>query len=101
MARQGVFSELWASSAQVLERRTTPWLQLRHLLAARLRQVAGEPLGPLLAALLMGRAVVELPLGRSTSTRAPEPNSWLDGDGTDFAGVNVRVVRESEMARGT
>ena len=49
----------------------------------------------------MACAVVELPLGRSTSTRAPEPNSWLDGDGTDFAGVDVRVVRESEMARRT
>ena len=46
----------------------------------------------------MACAVVELPLGRSTSTRAPEPNSGEE-DGEDFA-VDFRV-RESEMARGT
>ena len=60
LARQGVFSVLSANSAVVLERHQSPWIKLRLHLAARLRSAAGEPLGPLLAALVMGSAVVDI-----------------------------------------
>lgn len=61
LARQGIYSELHAPFAQVLQRRQGPILLLRSQLAQRFRASAGEPLGPLLAAFLMGRAVVDLP----------------------------------------
>ena len=60
LARQGVFSVLSADSAAVLERHQSSLIKLRLLLAARLSSAAGEPLGPLLAALVMGSAVVEI-----------------------------------------
>ena len=60
LARQGVFSVLSADSAVVLERHQSPLITLRLRLAARLRSAAGDPLGPLLAALVLGSAVVEI-----------------------------------------
>jgi competence protein ComEC len=70
LARQGVFTVLKADAVEVLERQQSPLLQLRSQLAVRLTAAAGDPLGPLLAALVMGGAVVELDPGLKDDFRA-------------------------------
>ena len=62
LAGQGVQTRLRVQQLQVLERPATPILDLRQRIAGRLIDAAGAERGGLLAALVLGSAVVPLPL---------------------------------------
>lgn len=61
LAGQGVHTRLRVQRLQVLERPATPILDLRQRIAGRLIGAAGAERGGLLAALVLGSAVVPLP----------------------------------------
>ncbi|MFO7630583.1 MAG: ComEC/Rec2 family competence protein [Prochlorococcaceae cyanobacterium] len=61
LARQGAWSQLQVEEWQVLRRPATPIASLRRAIAGRLLAVAGPERGGLLAALVLGSAVVPLP----------------------------------------
>ncbi len=61
LGRQGVWSRLRVEQLQVLERPATPIADLRRRIAERLIAAAGPERGGLLAALVLGSAVVPLP----------------------------------------
>ena len=70
LARQQSWSRLKVEQFQVLERPPTPVVDLRRNIAARLIQAAGPERGGLLAALVLGSAVVPLPLDLRHDFRA-------------------------------
>ncbi|MFZ0407400.1 MAG: ComEC/Rec2 family competence protein [Cyanobium sp.] len=70
LARQQSWSRLKVEEFQVLERPPTPVLDLRRSIAARLIDAAGPQRGGLLAALVLGSAVVPLPLELREAFRA-------------------------------
>jgi competence protein ComEC len=61
LAGQGVRTRLQVEQLQVLERPATPILDLRRRIAGRLIEAAGAERGGLLAALVLGSAVVPVP----------------------------------------
>ena len=62
LARQGTFSQLQVAELQVLRRPATPIADLRRRMAARLLEQAGAARGGILAALVLGSAVVPVPV---------------------------------------
>ena len=70
LARQQSWSRLKVEQFQVLKRPPTPVVDLRRSIAARLIQAAGPERGGLLAALVLGSAVVPLPLELRQDFRA-------------------------------
>ena len=70
LAGQGVRTRLRVQQLQVLERPATPILDLRQRIAGRLIDAAGAERGGLLAALVLGSAVVPLPLELREAFRA-------------------------------
>ena len=70
LARQGVFSQLQVSEWQVLQRPGTPVADLRRRMAQALLQQAGPDRGGVLAALVLGSAVVPVPAELREAFRA-------------------------------
>ena len=70
LARQGVFSQLQVEELQVLGRLATPIADLRRRMAATLLEQAGAARGGVLAALVLGSAVVPVPLEVRDAFRA-------------------------------
>jgi competence protein ComEC len=70
LARQGSWTRLEVRDLQVLSRPPTPIADLRRRLAARLIAAAGPERGGLLAALVLGSAVVPLPVELREAFRA-------------------------------
>ena len=70
LARQQSWSRLKVEQFQVLERPPTPVVDLRRTIAARLIEAAGAERGGLLAALVLGSAVVPLPIELRDAFRA-------------------------------
>jgi len=70
LARQQSWSRLKVEQFQVLERPATPVVDLRRSIAARLIEAAGPQRGGLLAALVLGSAVVPLPMELRDAFRA-------------------------------
>ncbi|MCT0207508.1 ComEC/Rec2 family competence protein [Synechococcus sp. CS-1332] len=61
LARQGSWTRLTVEQLEVLSRPATPIADLRRIIAARFMAAAGPEQGGLLAALVLGSAVVPLP----------------------------------------
>jgi len=61
LARQGAFSQLQVEQLAVIRRPATPMADLRRRIAQALLQQAGPSQGGVLAALVLGSAVVPLP----------------------------------------
>ena len=70
LARQQSWTRLKVEQFQVLERPATPVVDLRRSIAARLIEAAGPQRGGLLAALVLGSAVVPLPMELRDAFRA-------------------------------
>jgi competence protein ComEC len=70
LARRGAFSQLQVEQLVVLQRPATPVASLRRTIAERLIAGAGPERGGLLAALVLGSAVVPLPEALSGAFRA-------------------------------
>ncbi|MEI7953056.1 MAG: ComEC/Rec2 family competence protein, partial [Synechococcaceae cyanobacterium ELA182] len=70
LARQQSWTRLKVEQFQVLERPATPIVDLRRSIAARLIEAAGPQRGGLLAALVLGSAVVPLPMELRDAFRA-------------------------------
>jgi competence protein ComEC len=70
LARQGAFSQLRVEQLRVLERPATPVASLRRRIARQLVERAGPERGGLLAALVLGSAVVPLPAALTEAFRA-------------------------------
>jgi len=70
LARQGVFSQLQVEQLQVLGRPSTPIADLRRRMAATLLEQAGAARGGVLAALVLGSAVVPVPMDVRDAFRA-------------------------------
>ncbi len=62
LQQQGSWSQFWGDQVEVLQRPWTPIADARRQVAMRLQQLAGPRSGGLLAALVLGRAQVDLPL---------------------------------------
>ena len=69
LARQGCWTRLRATSLEVLARPATPVADLRRRIAERFLSTAGPERGGLLAALVLGSAVVPLPLALKEAFR--------------------------------
>ena len=70
LGRQGVFSQLRVTRLSILARPATPIADLRRAIAQRLIAAAGPERGGLLAALVLGSAVVPLPAALTAAYRA-------------------------------
>ncbi len=70
LARQGAFSQLQVVGVKVLDRPATPVADLRRRMAQALVQQAGPDRGGVLAALVLGSAVVPLPAELREAFRA-------------------------------
>jgi competence protein ComEC len=70
LAQRGIHTELRVAQVRVLERPATPVADLRRRIADRFLTVAGPEVGGLLAALVLGSAVVPLPETLSADFRA-------------------------------
>jgi competence protein ComEC len=70
LARQGIHTELRVEGWRVLERPFTPVADQRRRIADRFLAVAGPEVGGLLAALVLGSAVVPLPEALTADFRA-------------------------------
>lgn len=70
LARQGAFSQLQVEQLQVLGRPATPIADLRRRMAATLLEQAGPARGGVLAALVLGSAVVPVPMDVRDAFRA-------------------------------
>ena len=70
LAQRGIHTELRVAQVKVLERPATPVADLRRRIADRFLAVAGPEVGGLLAALVLGSAVVPLPEALTADFRA-------------------------------
>jgi len=70
LAQRGIHTELRVEQLKVLERPATPVADLRRRIANRFLAVAGPEVGGLLAALVLGSAVVPLPDALTADFRA-------------------------------
>ena len=96
MARQGIFSRLVVTRVQVLDTQQPAILRLRQHLSKKFQQAAGPEAGPLLAALLMGSAVVDLPEQLQQQFRAAGLSHALAASGfhlTVLLGLVMALVR--------
>lgn len=85
LARQGIWTQLRVEQLEVLARPPTPIADLRRAMAQRLMAAAGPERGGLLAALVLGSAVVPLPLGLRTAFRAAGLSHALAASGFHLA----------------
>jgi competence protein ComEC len=69
LARQGIHTELRVGTWRLLAKPATPVADLRRRIAERFLAVAGPEVGGLLAALVLGSAVVPLPAGLTAAFR--------------------------------
>ncbi|MEB3169393.1 MAG: ComEC/Rec2 family competence protein, partial [Synechococcaceae cyanobacterium] len=96
LARQGVWSQLRVSELQVWQRPATPIADLRRAIAQQLIAHAGPERGGLLAALVIGSAVVPLPAGLNESFRASGLSHALAASGfhlTVLLGATLAMTR--------
>jgi competence protein ComEC len=96
LARQGVWSQVRVSELQVLQRPATPIADLRRAIAQRLIAHAGPERGGLLAALVIGSAVVPLPVSLNESFRASGLSHALAASGfhlTVLLGATLAMAR--------
>lgn len=96
LARQGVWSQLRVSELQVWQRPATPIADLRRAIAQQLIAHAGAERGGLLAALVIGSAVVPLPAGLNESFRASGLSHALAASGfhlTVLLGATLAMTR--------
>jgi len=70
LARQGIWSQLQVESWQLLSQPATPLVDLRRRMATALVQSGGPEAGGVLAALVLGSAVVPVPLAVRDAFRA-------------------------------
>jgi len=99
MALQGTFSRLIVSNLEVLDKKQGAVLQLRQHLNNKFQQAAGPEVGPLLAALLMGSAVVDLPDQLKQQFRAAGLSHALAASGfhlTVLLGLVLAFVRRGK-----
>ena len=85
LQRQGVWTQLRVQRWQVLGRPATPIADLRRRMAAALLQAGGPAAGGVLAALVLGSAVVPLPLEVREAFRASGLSHALAASGLDAA----------------
>lgn len=96
LAGQGVHTRLHVEQLEVLARPATPILALRRRIAGRLIRAAGAERGGLLAALVLGSAVVPLPIAVRESFRVAGLSHALAASGfhlTVLLGVVSAVGR--------
>ena len=96
LARQQSWSRLKVEQFQVLQRPPTPVVDLRRSIAARLIQAAGAERGGLLAALVLGSAVVPLPMELRDAFRAAGLSHALAASGfhlTVLLGLVTAIAR--------
>ncbi|HYP03611.1 MAG TPA: ComEC/Rec2 family competence protein, partial [Cyanobium sp.] len=95
LARQGAWTRLRVERLEVLERPPTPIADLRRRIAGRLVAVGGAERGGLLAALVLGSAVVPLPDGLREAFRASGLSHALAA-----SGFHLTVLLGAVMALG-
>lgn len=95
LARQGVWSQLQVAHWQVLQRPATPVADLRRRMAASLIRRGGAEAGGVLAALVVGSAVVPLPLAVREAFRAAGLSHALAA-----SGFHLTVLLGAVMALG-
>ena len=96
LARDGIWSELRVQELQVLGRPPTPIADLRRRMAAALIRLGGAELGGLWAALVLGSAVVPIPLAVRESFRVAGLSHALAASGfhlTVLLGAVMAVAR--------
>ena len=96
LARLGVWSQVRVSELQVLQRPATPIADLRRAIAQRLITHAGPERGGLLAALVIGSAVVPLPASLNENFRAAGLSHALAASGfhlTVLLGATLAMAR--------
>lgn len=96
LARAGALTRLRVEQLQVLQRPATPILDLRRRIASRLIAAAGAERGGLLAALVLGSAVVPLPAELREAFRASGLSHALAASGfhlTVLLGVVTALSR--------
>jgi competence protein ComEC len=96
LARQGIHSELRVDDLRVLERPASPIADLRRRIADRFVAAAGPEVGGLLAALVLGSAVVTLPDALTTDFRIAGLSHALAASGfhlTVLLGTVLAVAR--------
>ena len=95
LARQGVWSQLTVAHWQVLQQPATPVADLRRHMAAALIRCGGSEAGGVLAALVVGSAVVPLPLAVREAFRAAGLSHALAA-----SGFHLTVLLGAVMAIG-
>ena len=95
LARQGVWSQLRVQQWQVLERPATPMADLRRRMAAALLAVGGADAGGVLAALVLGSAVVPVPMAVREAFRVAGLSHALAA-----SGFHLTVLLGAVMALG-
>jgi competence protein ComEC len=98
LANQGVFSRLSVQQVQVLDRGQGPVIRLRQHLSTQLQAAGGKQGGPLLAALVMGSAVVSLPEQLQSEFRAAGLSHALAASGfhlTVLLGLVMLLARRA------
>ena len=95
LQRQGVWTQLRVQRWQVLGRPATPIADLRRRMAAALLQAGGPAAGGVLAALVLGSAVVPLPLEVREAFRASGLSHALAA-----SGFHLTVLLGAVMAVG-
>ena len=96
LARQGVWSQVRVSDLEVWQRPATPVADLRRAIAQRFIAHAGAERGGLLAALVIGSAVVPLPASLNDSFRASGLSHALAASGfhlTVLLGATLAMAR--------
>jgi len=95
LQRQGVWTQLWVRRWRLLQRPATPIADLRRRMAAALLQAGGPAAGGVLAALVLGSAVVPLPLEVREAFRASGLSHALAA-----SGFHLTVLLGAVMAVG-
>jgi competence protein ComEC len=101
LAQQGIFSRLIGRRVQVLDTQQGLVLQLRQHLNNKFQHAAGPQAGSVLAALLMGSAVVDLPDNLKQQFRAAGLSHALAASGfhlTVLLGLVLALLRRSKPA---
>ena len=96
LERQGIWSQVRVDELRVLERPATPIADLRRAIAQRLIAHAGPERGGLLAALVIGSAVVPLPADLNENFRASGLSHALAASGfhlTVLLGATLALAR--------
>lgn len=101
LARQGIWSQMRVAKVEVLERPATPVADLRRRMAAALLEQGGPDKGGVLAALVLGSAVVPVPLAVREAFRVAGLSHALAASGfhlTVLLGAVMVLGRRSPRA---